>query len=77
MAGRSELDELLDRVGAGDDIIFHDEKKGKKESQKESPQKESTANIAAAVTRAVHTKHLIEKAAAYRFEYIDIELFAN
>ena len=75
MAGRSELDDLLDLVGAGDDIIFHDEKKEKKKSHK----KESTANIAAAVTHAVHTKHLVEKAVAHRFDYTEFTyaLFAN
>ena len=61
MAGLSELDALLDLVGAGDDLLFGDKNKKKK------PEKESIASIGAAVAHAVHTKHLVEKAAHLRF----------
>lgn len=61
MAGRSELDALLDLVGAGDDFLFDDTQK-KKEKTKKPDKKQSMSNVGSTVSSAVHRKHLVEKA---------------
>ena len=63
MAGRSELDALLDLVGAGDDFSFDDKKK---EKTKKPDKKQSMSSIGGTISHAVHTKHLVEKAAHFR-----------
>ena len=66
MAGRSELDALLDLVGAGDNLLFDDKKEKTKKPDLKPDKKESMANIGGTVSHAVHTKHLVEKAAHTR-----------
>ena len=60
MAGLSELDALLDLVGAGDDFLFDD--KQKKEKTKKPDKKQSMPSVGGKISRAVHRKHLVEKA---------------
>ena len=60
MAGRSELDALLDLVGAGDDFLFDDKKK--KEKTKKPDKTQSMSSVGGTVSRAIHRKKLVEKA---------------